>query len=283
MAGGGALIDRYIDCRVAVITLADGANGNLLNPAGLEQLDAALDASLKDPGVRAVLLRSNGPAFCLGMDLGKAASGEPGAAAEAEKAVGLYSNILASMFAAPLPIVCCVEGEVKAGGVGLTCASDIVIASDNASWELTETLFGLIPANVLPYLLALRVPLQKVRSLVLASERVAAQDALRLNLADAVVPQAGMEKRLKDLFKRLLRSSPAAIAEMKAFSARLAGKTPVVAAADAREKLLALLGDPATLAGVRAFMDGEVPSWFERFKPERPLSLRGGPGAKEAE
>jgi enoyl-CoA hydratase/carnithine racemase len=270
------LIDRYVDCHVAVITLADGEHGNLLNPQGLEGLSSALDLSLKDPEVRAVLVRSNGPAFCLGMDLGKVAAGEPGAHEDAERAVGLYSGILSSMFSAPLPIVCCVEGDVKAGGVGLTCASDIVIASEKATWELSEVLFGLIPANVMPYMLAMRVPLQKVRSLVLGSERISASDALRLNLTDAIVPQAEMERKLKDVLKKLLRSSPAALAHTKAFSAELAGKTPDAAAALARSKILSLLRDPATLQGVRAFMDGEVPSWFTRFKPERPLSVAGG-------
>lgn len=274
--GAGGLVDRYVDCHVAVITLSDGEHGNLLNPAALEGLSAALDASLNDPDVRAVLLRSNGPVFCRGMDLGKVAAGGPGAEKDAVKAVGLYSGILAAMFAAPLPIVCLVEGDVKAGGVGLTCAADIVIASDAASWELTETLFGIIPANVMPYLLGVRVPLQKARALVLGSERVDAPRALALNLADAVVPQAEMEKKLKEIFKKLLRSSPAAIREMKAFSAGLLGKTPEEAAGAARDKLLSLLKDPYALAGVKAFMDGEVPGWFARFKPERPLSLAGG-------
>jgi enoyl-CoA hydratase/carnithine racemase len=266
-------IDRYVDCHVAVITLAHGEHGNLLNLSALRELSEAFERSLKDPDVRAILLRSNGPAFCLGMDLEKVAAGEPGFEKDAGEAVGLYSAVLSSMFESPLPIVCLVEGDVKAGGVGLTCAADIVIASENAVWELTEVLFGMIPANVMPYLLAVRVPLQKVRGLVLGCERLSASDALRLNLADAVVPQAAIEKKLKDVFKKLLRSSPAALAEMKAFSAALLGKAPEAGAEMARAKLREILRNPATGEAVKAFMDGEVPSWFTRFKPERPLSL----------
>jgi methylglutaconyl-CoA hydratase len=280
-AGSKPLIDAYVDCHVAVITLNDGERGNLLGPSSLGELTAALAQSLGNPDVRAVLLRSNGPAFCLGMDLGRLAAGEAGGSREAEKAVGMYADLLASLFSAPLPVVCLVEGDVKAGGVGLVCACDIVLAGEGATFELGEVLFGLIPANVMPYMLSVRVPPQKVRSLVLGSERVSAAEALRLNLVDAVVPASQMERRLVDLFKRLLRSSPAALAQAKAFSAELLGKTPQASAARAREKLLEMIRDPSTLQGVRAFQKGDVPSWFSRFKPERPLSPGSGARAKE--
>ena len=69
-----ALIEHHVDSHVAMITLNDGQHGNLLCPEALDQLAAALDASLHDPSVRAILLRSNGPAFCLGMDLSRLAA-----------------------------------------------------------------------------------------------------------------------------------------------------------------------------------------------------------------
>ena len=143
--------------------------------------------------MRAILLRSNGPAFCLGMDLarlGRArAARRPGA--EAEKAVDRYAGVLKAIFSATLPVVCLVEGEVKAGGVGLVCACDIVVAGERATFELGEVIFGLIPANVLPYMLSLRMAPQKARYLVMSSRRISASEALRLNLVDEVVP-AGM-------------------------------------------------------------------------------------------
>ena len=105
-----ALIEQYEDSHVAVITLNDGEHGNLLSPQGLAELVAALDRSLKDPRVRAILLRSNGPAFCFGMDLGLLAAHEPHARADAEKAVGCYAGVLETIYSAALPIVCLVEG-----------------------------------------------------------------------------------------------------------------------------------------------------------------------------
>jgi enoyl-CoA hydratase/carnithine racemase len=186
------------------------------------------------------------------------------------------------MFRAPLPVVCLVQGEVKAGGVGLACACDIVVATEAASFELGEVLFGLIPANVLPYLL-LRLPPQKARCLVLGSTRVAAAEALRLNLVDELLPSSALaERRLREIFGRLLRSSPRALSQAKDFTAALIGKTPGQAAALARRRLLRLLRDPQALQGVKAFRDGDLPPWFSRFKPAGALARWREPAPPEA-
>ena len=269
-----SLVEQQVDAGVALITLQDPEHGNLLDPQRVEELAAAFERSVRDPQARAVLLRSAGAAFCLGMDLGRlAAQGARSGRAEAKRAVGRYSDLLAAMFRAPLPVACLVQGEVKAGGVGLVCACDIVVATEAASFELGEVIFGLIPANVLPYLLALRVPPQKARYLVLSSMRITAPEALRLNLVDELLPSTQLaELRLREIFGRLLRSSPRALSQAKDFTAQLIGRTPGQAAALARRRLLRLLRDPQALQGVKAFRDGELPPWFSRFKPAGPMA-----------
>ena len=268
-----ALVDQYVDSQVSVITLANGAHGNLLSPEGLAELAAAFDRSLGDPGVRAVLLRSNGPAFCLGMDLARlAAHSAPGAVTDAEIEVDRFADVLQTIYSAPLPVVCLVDGEAKAGGVGLAVACDIIVAADHATFELGEVIFGLIPANVLP-LLTLRVAPQKARSLVLSSRRITAHEALHLDLVDEVVPTGDAERRVREVFKRLLCSSPRALAAAKEFTAELIGMTPLQGSARARQRLVEMMHDPQTAAGVNAFQDGHTPSWFSRFRPSRPLAL----------
>lgn len=267
-----SLIEQYVDSQVAVVTLADGGRGNLLGPEMLSELSSALETSWSDPAVRAILLRSGGPDFCRGMDLARLAeSSREHREAEAQKVVGLYADLLESIFRARVPVLCLAQGETKAGGMGLVCACDIVLATEEAGFEMGEVLFGLLPANVLPYLLALRVPPQKSRYLVLSSPRITAADALRLNIVDEVVSPEGAEKRIRDIFKRLLRSSPRALADAKSFTAELIGKSPAEAGALGRRKLIEMLRDPDMLAGVAAFQEGGVPPWFSRFSPARPL------------
>ena len=277
-----ALIEQHVDSHVAMITLNDGQHGNLLCPEALVELGAALDASLHDSQVRAVLLRSNGPAFCLGMDLSRlAAPAAVHSGTAAEDAVGRYADVLQALFTSPLPVVCLVEGETKAGGVGIACACDIVVAGEHASFELGEVIFGLIPANVLPYMLALRMSPQKARYLVMSSRKIAAAEALRVNLVDEVASGRDIEGRLKEIFKRLLCSSPHALAAAKEFTAELLGTTPEEGSALARRRLLQMMREPSTLDGVRAFQEGHMPAWFTRFKPQGPLSLSGESERKE--
>ena len=277
-----AMIEQYEDSHVSVITLNDGEHGNLLSPEGLEELAAALHKSLDDPHMRAILLRSNGPAFCLGMDLARLAAHAPRASrADAEKAVDRYASVLQTIFQAALPVVCLVEGEVKAGGVGLMCACDIVVAGERATFELGEVIFGLMPANVLPYMLALRMAPQKVRYLVMSSRRISAAEALRLNLVDELVTRGEAEHRVRDIFKRLLCSSPAALAAVKEFTEELLGMTPEEGSVLARRRLLEMMHDPPTLEGVKAFQEGHVPAWFSRFRPSRPLVLSAVEEGKE--
>ena len=270
-----SLVEQQLDAGVALITLKDAEHGNLLTPQSVEELASAFERSVRDPQARAVLLRSSGASFCLGMHLGRVAAHDSrGSQAEAKSVVGRYADLLDAMFRAPLPVVCLVQGEVKAGGLGLVCASDIVVATEAASFELGEVLFGLIPANVLPYLLALRVPPQKARYLMLSSMRITAPEALRLNLVDELLPSAQLaEQRLREIFGRLLRSSPRALSQAKEFTAELIGKPQGQAAALARRHLLRMLRDPAALEGVRAFQDGDLPPWFSRFKPKGPMAL----------
>ena len=278
-----AKVEQYVDSQVAVITLNDGENGNLLGPESLEELAAAVHRSEADQGVRAVLLRSNGPSFCLGMDLARlTGAAAPTAEEEARRAISLYADTLMAIFASPLPFVCLVLGDVKAGGVGLACACDIVVATTGATFEMAEVLFGLIPANVLPYLLTLRMPPQKARYLVMSSKKVESEEALRLNMVDELVSDADLESRARELLKRLLRSSPRALAEAKAFTEQLLGKSPREGGALARQKLLELLRDQSVTAGVNAFREGGVPAWFARFRPSAPLAPGSGSERQEA-
>lgn len=277
-----ARVEQYVDSHVAVVTLNDGEHGNLLGPESLRDLAAAINRSQADQEVRAVLLRSNGPSFCLGMDLGRIAGATPAKAQdEARGAVSLYAEILYGIFSSPLPFVCLLQGDVKAGGVGLACACDIVVASGEVTFEMAEVLFGLIPANVLPYLLALRVPAQKVRYLAMSSKKLNAEEALRLNLVDELIPIEDAERRIRDVMKRLLRSKPAALADVKAFTSELLGKSLLEAGTIACKRLLGMLRDQSVSAGINAFEEGDVPSWFARFQPQAPLVLSSAPKPPE--
>ena len=75
-------------------------------------------------------------------------------------------------------VISCVDGQVLAGGVGLVACSDLVIATSKAEFGLSEALWGLLPAMVLPYLIR-KVGVQKAYFMTLTTIRISVEEAKR--------------------------------------------------------------------------------------------------------
>ncbi len=270
------LVDFYTDGPVAVITLANPGQGNVLNQESLEALRAALASAMADEKSRVILLRAQGDPFCLGMDLEALQSLDQDETA-ARRTVGLYIEVLTAIYTAPQPVICLVQGAVKAGGIGLVGACDIVLATASASFEMSEVILGLIPANVLPFVYSLRLPPQKLRYLILTAAQIPAGEARRLNLVDEVMAAPEAAKTVKAVIKKLLRASPAALAETKQFTRRLFGEKMEEATLLAQDKILEMIKNPEVIKAIQAFNAGNLPQWCEKFAPEKPLVLEGEP------
>jgi len=265
-----AVVSLRNDSGAAVITLNNSSGGNVLNMESMSGLKDCLAKALADKSVRVVILRSDGPVFCHGMDFAMLLSLKDDSGA-AEKAVSLYSDILTTIYSAEKPVACVLKGEVKAGGVGLVSACDIIIASEETTFELSEIFFGLIPANVIPYLFS-RISPQKAKYLVLTARKLTAAEALGLGLIDEVFSAGELEKGIKTVMKNLFRASPAAMADVKKFITGLQGKSPTEASKMAKDKLLEMIRRPGVLEAIKNFREGTSPEWFDRFKPENPVS-----------
>ncbi len=268
------------DSGLFIVTLNRGEEGNPLNPELLTSLEETLSRGFGDPETRVVLLRSNTDTFSVGMDLsalagGGARSGELGSGEEnmLKEAILSYSRILNAIYSGRKPVICSVSGDVRAGGVGLVCACDIVCATHEATFSLSEVLFGLVPANVLPYLLGLRVPPGKARYLALTTRQITADEAFALGIVDELADRGDMETTLKNRVRQLMRSSPEAMSRVKRLTADMAWKDMEYSRRVAVEALAEIAADPAVLDAVRAFRDGATPPWFSRFKPSHNLFL----------
>lgn len=265
-------LEEYTDSGLFVITLSRGDTGNLLNPALLAALDDSLQRAILDDAIRTVLIRSNSDTFCKGMDLPALSN------ADADKnalhdAVNAYSGILSTIYLCEKPIIALVTGEAHAGGMGLACACDIVCATPDASFRLSEVLFGLVPANVLPYILGYRLTPQKARYLALSTRELSGEEAYRLGIVDELAERTDMERLLKNRTRQLLRSSPKALAVTKDLTAAMTGKDYGFTIKTAAAALLTIASEPEVLEAVRAFQDGMTPSWFTTYKPAQKLFL----------
>ena len=126
---------------VATITLDSPHNRNALSRQLVTELFDALDRA-EETEARVVLLRSADRVFCSGADLSEAAEG--GMEEGARALVALQRRILAHRCA----VVTRLAGPVRAGGLGIVAASDVVVCSDDVTFAFTEVRLALTPAVI---------------------------------------------------------------------------------------------------------------------------------------
>ena len=250
--------------KIDILILDNSENGNVLNIDSLHSFIDALKKAETNSDSRAVILKSNGENFCLGMDLKFLEKVDD--TKIAESSIMLYNELLTRIHTIHKPVISIINGKVKAGGMGIVGASDIAIASETSTFEFSEIYFGLIPANVLPFIYNIRLTPQKLKYLILTAKQLNANEALQIGLIDNVFSQAELNKGIKKIIKNLFRVSPAAAAETKKFINELYNKDTAYMINLAREELLGLIKQPEVLDAVKSFNNGLLPKWFERFK-----------------
>jgi len=107
-----------------------------------------------------------------------------------------------------------VRGKTNAGGIGFVAACDIVLCEEKAVFSLSELLFGLIPACVLPFLIR-RVGLSKANYMTLMTQPVSSAQALKWGLVDDV--EENSTNLLRKKLLRLRRLNKASIARYKRY------------------------------------------------------------------
>lgn len=156
-------------------------NNNSINSQLTTELLLALQAADTEETVKVVVLEGLPDVFCTGMDFQEVADAKQ--PVDAKTNSHGYYNILKQMSQSSKVILSLVRGEVQAGGVGLVAASDLVIAESTATFVLSELLFGLLPACVLPFLIR-RVGFQKAYRLALTTQSISVTDAYNWGLVD---------------------------------------------------------------------------------------------------
>ena len=162
-----------------------------------------------------VVLSGSPEVFCFGADF--KAIARPGDH-EQDEGPGPMYDLWLRLATGPYVTISHVRGQANAGGIGFVAASDIVLADDTARFSLSELLFGLYPACVLPFLIR-RVGFQKAHYLTLMTQPISAAEARDWGLVDAVEPAS--EALLRRHLQRLRRLSKIAIRRYKTYTSRI--------------------------------------------------------------
>jgi enoyl-CoA hydratase/carnithine racemase len=135
---------------------------------------------------KCIVLTGSKNAFCLGMDLqGLADNCDEFSGKIVRETLRTYAEVLDKLRDERRPIICLVEGQVVAGGVGFPAVSDIVIAHEFAEFSLPEAFLGLVPGIVMKHLAA-KVGVHKSRYLSFGLKGWSSTQAQNYGLVDVV-------------------------------------------------------------------------------------------------
>jgi 2-(1,2-epoxy-1,2-dihydrophenyl)acetyl-CoA isomerase len=185
---------------------------NALNlQLGQELVHALLRAQV-DKAVSCVVLTGNGRAFCAGGDLEMLRDArQRNAANEVEALVTAGKEICIAIATMPKIVIASVNGAAAGGGMNLSLAADIRIASDQARFAESFSQIGLFPDFGGTYFLPRIVGPTRAAELFYTAQMLSADDALRLGIVSRVVPADQLEAETKKLAESI--ASGAALAQ----------------------------------------------------------------------
>jgi polyketide biosynthesis enoyl-CoA hydratase PksH len=187
--------------------------GNAINTRLIEELTEAL--SLCEPVAKAVILEGLPEVFCSGADFKELQMQFDGGSRHPEQDPAPLYDLWYRLASSSCMTVAHVRGRVNAGGVGFVAACDVVLSEEKASFSLSELLFGLMPACVLPFLIR-RTGFAKANYMTLMTQPIAAKQAEQWGLVD--VCEANSENLLRKQLLRLRRLSKQGVARYKRYA-----------------------------------------------------------------
>jgi len=243
---------------VAWITLARPERKNAFDAQVISELIAAVAAVDKES--RAVVLMSEGDAFCAGADLEWMKSMvDYGLERNAADSRAL-SQMYAALDALPMPLLARVQGAALGGGAGLVAVADIAVASTEATFGFTEVRLGIIPAVVSPYVVR-KIGPGHATALFASGIRFDARRAMEIGLVEAVESPEELDAKLALYLDAIVAGGPRAVTAAKQLVRDVAGRT----AAEVREMMVTRIAEIRVSAegqeGMRAFLERRKARW----------------------
>jgi enoyl-CoA hydratase/carnithine racemase len=191
---------------VARVTIDRAERRNAMSFGVMQGLLESMERARRDDDVRVVVLTGAGDrAFCAGADLGGIADNAGPAAVH--DARGLLADLFRAMYGLGKPTIARVRGYALAGGFGLACACDLIVAADDAVFGTPEIDVGLWPYMITVPLLR-SLPPKRVLELMMTGRRVDAAEAERLGFVSRVVPVDELDAAVDELAATLAAKSP---------------------------------------------------------------------------
>jgi 2-(1,2-epoxy-1,2-dihydrophenyl)acetyl-CoA isomerase len=213
LAGKLIILDLDEATGVARLRLNRPEASNALNVELLTELRAALERCRE---ARALLLTGEGKNFCAGGDVKAFAAQGERLPEYIQEATARLNDCARALIRLEAPVIAAVRGwATGGGGLGLVCASDLVIAAESARFMLGATRVGMAPDAGVSVTLAHHIGLRRAMDLALTNRALDAREAMDIGLVTTVVPDGDLQARARELAGELATGPTLALAATK--------------------------------------------------------------------
>jgi enoyl-CoA hydratase/carnithine racemase len=256
------LLEVTREGRLLRIALNRPDKRNALSVELCRQLVITVDHAAADSHTGAILLTGNGPAFCAGMDLNEILS------ADVKEINRVQEQLFSLATRLTTPVIAAVHGAALAAGTGLVANCHLAIASEDATFGLTEIRIGLWPFLIYRSV-AIAVGERRATELALTGRILTARQALDYGLVGAVCPAGELAARAAEIATRLAYASPTAVRSGLMFVQEIRRRDDHQTAEIARSIRGQILRAEDFREGVHAFQEKREPRWPSLVPSER--------------
>ncbi|WP_417548158.1 enoyl-CoA hydratase-related protein [Marinobacter segnicrescens] len=246
---------------VTRITLNRPDKRNAFDDRIITELTSAILAAGTNPDCRVVVLAGEGKHFSAGADLNYMKRTAELSQRENVEDAQRLAGLMQALDRLDRPTLCLVQGAAYGGALGLICAADIAIGTENSQFCLSEARLGITPAAIGPYVVR-TLGQRHARRYFQTAEVIRSERAHELGLIHECVPEDQLASKAEELIMALLRNGPVAMAAGKELVSAVSGGAVSDEIIQYTAEVIARLrtGDEGQ-EGLAAFFEKRTPDW----------------------
>jgi methylglutaconyl-CoA hydratase len=208
------MVKIKINKNVAELYLARPEVKNAVNPELIDLLISNLKNLARNENVKIVIISGKGNVFCAGADLTWLADIKNHSYEENLSESKKFIDLLNLINHFPKPIIAKVGGVAIGAGAGIALSCDVITASDDAVFGISEVAIGIVPAAIVP-IVKRRIGETRTREYLITGERISARRALEIGMINYSVPSDELSDKTLNICKNIIKNAPKAISQVR--------------------------------------------------------------------
>jgi enoyl-CoA hydratase len=243
---------------IALLTISRPEALNALNSAFFREMNAMLDELEKDKDLRVLIITGEGKAFVAGADIAEMSNFDSN---EGQKFSQIGQRTFDRLENLPIAVIAAINGFALGGGLELTMACDIRIASTKAKMGQPEVNLGLIPGYAGTQRLARLIGMGNALYMLMTADMISGQRAYEMGLVQKITEPENLIDEAMNLAKTIAKKGQTAVRQVKYVTRQGMGLS-LAQGQSLEANIFGSLFDTAeTKEGISAFLEKREPKW----------------------